>query len=210
MTSSQYLLGVARYAAAFESLFWDSMVTNSFEVESMIALRVVACFAASRQCDFDLSNVAQFFDGRVVGALVSCNRCELMFADIRYWSLVHTRSVLCKGEPLERGDSVPCLFWPLHKVFTDVLQMRGEDRSLDRFAINRDKEPDSVCRITVSETVAQVQSNVEFGASDRLHECRCAQVAVLDRVLDEWHAVHADGDGSTGEAVGVHGESGAV
>ena len=75
---------MARYAAAFESLFWDSMVTNSFEIRSMIALSVIACFAASRQCDFDLSNVAQFFDGRVVGALVSYNRRELLFADIRY------------------------------------------------------------------------------------------------------------------------------
>ena len=174
IASSEYLLGVARYAAAFESLFWDTMVANSFEIGITIALSINACFAASRQSDFDLSNVAHFFDGRVVGALVSCDRRELIFTDMKYRLLLHTRSVLCKSEPLESGNSVPCLFWSCHKVFTDVLPMGGEDKSLDRFTVNRDKESDPVCRITVSETVAQVQSNVEFGTSNGFHECRCA------------------------------------
>ena len=112
--------------------------------------------------------------------------------------------MLSKSKTLDCGHAVMCFFWAFHNILTDTNDVHREDRTLDVLPINGDQEPEPVCRIAVCEAVAQVQSNVEFSARNSLYERRRGQVAVLGRVFCKWLAIHADGDGSTGKAVGAH------
>lgn len=115
--------------------------------------------------------------------------------------------MLCESEVFECVHAILCFFWALYEsVVVNVL----EKETLDECAVDVDGKLDLVCGPAVLEVMIQVQSDVEFGASDRFHECRCAHVTVLRSVFDEWHAIDADGDRSTGETIGVHGGSGAM
>lgn len=114
---------------------------------------------------------------------------------------------MCKSEALERGNAVLCFFWAFYNTLIgEVLDKRGSDPC----PVDVNRELDPVRRIAVREVMLQVQSDVEFGTSNRFYECGCAQVTVFGCVLGEWRAVHADGDRSTGKTIGVHGGSGAV
>jgi hypothetical protein len=118
--------------------------------------------------------------------------------------MVPTRSVLSKSETLDRGHAVSCFFRACDNALAGKDGVRGDDGSLDPLSVNVNSESDPVCRITVREVVVPVQSNIELSASNRFHERRRAQVAVFGCVFSERRAIHADRDGRTREAVGVH------
>lgn len=188
-------------AASLERLLWDGLSSNLLEVDVPDG-RFRTLYAASLQRDFDLSNIAEFLGRFVVGLVVGYDRCQLMLR--KMINLLPTRSMLCKGEMLDRGHTIACFLRAFHNFIAEEWTMRGNDRSSDPFPIDVDTEPDSVFWVAIHGIVAPVQKNIEFSSSNRFHKCRCGQHAVLGRVLGKRRAVHADRDSSAGEAVGEH------
>ena len=119
-------------------------------------------------------------------------------------NMLLTRSMLFKGERTERGHAIECCLWAFHDVLIKTRNMRGDDWSSDPLPIDIDTKPNPVRGSTVREEVGPSQSNVELCASNRFNERCRGHITVLSRIFGERRAIHADGDGSARETIGVH------